>query len=240
MAWDNYLFALQHGSVSLLDGWLWKGISNYQQWPDLTMTHIPIPLSNYQVMEVMPETLQSYDLVYADSPIQFHFLFVIGFYVYSIISMFSGLEPRQSDYYQMLCHHFITLGLVCFSWKFDLFRIGALILILHDISDPFMELAKINLYLGKQIWADFWFGVFTIVFLVSRWIYYPFYIVFPTIQYTYSPEGIEKSSQVPFSNLAIMGLIGLLILHIYWGYLILCMVVRVLKSKKVGDDIRDE
>ena len=49
----------------------------------------------------------------------------------------------------MFFHHLVTMILVGCSYLLGYFRIGVIVMILHDISDPIMEIAKIFHY-GKN------------------------------------------------------------------------------------------
>jgi ceramide synthetase len=71
-----------------------------------------------------------------------------GSYAYATISVF--VEPRQKDFAMMVAHHLVTLFLISSSYFHGFFRVGAPILLLHDMSDPFMELAKMFLYSGMN------------------------------------------------------------------------------------------
>ena len=53
-------------------------------------------------------------------------------------------------------------------------------MLLHDVSDIFLEGAKLFNYAygdGESIWTDVFFGCFAVVFGVSRLIYFPFYVL---------------------------------------------------------------
>lgn len=51
----------------------------------------------------------------------------------------------------MLIHHTTTIFLIITSYLWGFHRIGCVILLLHDMSDPFMEVAKASLYAGAQL-----------------------------------------------------------------------------------------
>jgi hypothetical protein len=57
-------------------------------------------------------------------------------------------------------------------------RFGAVVMVLHDMSDPLMEIAKLCLYSGQQGRANFWFASFAVTFIASRCYVYPKYIIF--------------------------------------------------------------
>ena len=63
----------------------------------------------------------------------------------------------------------------CFFCSF--FRIGAIILALHDASDVFMETAKIFKYSEKEFGASVCFALFAVSWLLLRLIYFPFWII---------------------------------------------------------------
>ena len=177
----------------------------------------------------------------AASPIMFHYQLSAAFYIYSSILLAFDLEgPKQKDKYQMLTHHAITLFLIAFSWYFQLARVGAIILVIHDFADPFMELAKMSLYSGRQLMANLWFAAFSLSFLVTRWILLPFVVIYPCFHYVATDDGWQKAQLLPGWWLPLAGLCGLQALHLFWGSLLIKMVIETLVNGDVGDDIRDE
>ena len=73
----------------------------------------------------------------------------MGFYVFSTIAIF--FEPKMKDFYQMFFHHLVTMALLGCSYALGYFRIGVIVLILHDVSDPLMEIAKVFNYVKKDL-----------------------------------------------------------------------------------------
>jgi hypothetical protein len=75
----------------------------------------------------------------------------IGFGSY-LYALFNSIEPGQSlfDLGVMVFHHFVTLFLLAVSYIAGFYRIGCVVLILHEVSDPFMEIAKMFKYSGYQ------------------------------------------------------------------------------------------
>ena len=99
----------------------------------------------------------------------------------------------------MVVHHSVSLFLLAFAFCFGFQRVGCVLMLYHEASDPFMELAKMCVYMGYQkvrwfdeillvaqltrSWlfqmADVLFGLFALVFIVSRDIQYPINVIWP-------------------------------------------------------------
>jgi hypothetical protein len=66
------------------------------------------------------------------------------------------------------------------AFKFSIysfFRIGSIILALHDASDVFMEAAKVFKYFEKELAASVFFGLFAISWFILRLIFFPFWVI---------------------------------------------------------------
>jgi ceramide synthetase len=99
-----------------------------------------------------------------------------GFYVYSIGALVAW-ETRRKDFAVMMSHHVITSTLIGVSYLTGFFRIGIIILALHDASDVFLETAKLCKYTEKELGASLFFGLFATSWLLLRLIYFPFWII---------------------------------------------------------------
>ncbi|KAL5163035.1 LAG1 longevity assurance 2 [Glycine soja] len=70
---------------------------------------------------------------------------------------------------------------VCFllltTTFFSFFRVGSIILALHDASDVFMEAAKVFKYSGREFGASVCFGFFAVSWLILRLIFFPFWVI---------------------------------------------------------------
>lgn len=163
-----------------------------------------------------------------------------GFYAYSIVSLLAWETPRK-DSAVMMFHHIITSILIAVSYLSCFFRIGTIILALHDTSDVFVELAKICKYSEKELAASISFGVFAITWLLERLIFFPFWIIRAVSMEILEP--LKKYSSHPYTLYSVFNsmLLMLLACHIYWWKLICKMIFRQLHNKgKVGEDIRSD
>lgn len=173
-------------------------------------------------------------------PLKIFYMCQCGFYMYSIAALVAW-ETRRKDFAVMMSHHVITVFLISFSYITGFFRIGSIILALHDANDVFMEAAKVFKYSEKELGASVFFGLFALSWLILRLIFFPFWVISATsndLQYYLKlSDPYHKSMYYIFNTM----LITLLIFHVYWGILICSMIMRQLKNKgKVGEDIRSD
>ena len=62
-----------------------------------------------------------------------------------------GLDTSIQDFWEMFIHHVATLALLTLSWSNHMHRMGSLVLIVHDLADHWMELAKLAKYAGYMV-----------------------------------------------------------------------------------------
>jgi ceramide synthetase len=99
--------------------------------------------------------------LYSTSLSRWYVMIESGFYISLLVG--SAFDVRRSDFWEMFFHHVVTIGLLTFSWTVNFVRGGTLILLSHDISDIFLELAKLLRYSRKYtLLANTVFGVFLI------------------------------------------------------------------------------
>ena len=69
----------------------------------------------------------------------------------------------------MMIHHNATILLMMFSWSGHFFRIGSLVMILHDVADPLLELAKMFRYAKYRWRGQHLHFIIQICFLIHDW-----------------------------------------------------------------------
>ncbi|KAJ3131178.1 Ceramide synthase 3 [Physocladia obscura] len=146
--------------------------------------------------------------------------YYIGFgnYTYQTLTLMS--HPRQSDFWGVVLHHFTTVAVISASYICGFTRIGVIILLLHDCSDPFMEFAKCNMYLNHQKIADNMFTLFAIVFIVTRNVLFP-YVIYSAHENSILEDGTRMPRGHGEWGLFCLGCLWILaILNFYWGYLV--------------------
>lgn len=165
----------------------------------------------------------------------FYYHIELGSYVHQLL----WTEVNLSDFWEMFAHHIITIALIVTSFITNYWRVGTSILFLHDLSDVFLEGCKVLNYTSKppsRRWikdyiVDPGFGLFTVVFFVTRLVLYPRYILYSVIVEGYKVYGCEWGGCPLFIGL----LVALQGLHIFWFYLIMRMVVKLFMGQMDGD-----
>lgn len=163
-----------------------------------------------------------------------------GFYIYSIAALLLW-ETRRKDFSVMMSHHIITVFLIGYSYITRFFRIGSVVLAVHDASDVFLEGAKILKYSGKELGASVLFGMFAMSWLILRLVIFPFWVIRATsihlLDALRPSEAFDMGVYYIFNTL----LLNLLVFHIYWWILIFNMIMRQLKNRgQLGEDIRSD
>lgn len=163
--------------------------------------------------------------------IWWYYMVSMAFYWSLCVSQF--FDVKRKDFWQMFIHHIATILLMCLSWVVNVFRVGCLVLVIHDSADIFLEAAKLTKYSGYQKLCDVIFAIFTVLWIVTRLGFFPFWIIKHT--------SIDAPTIVPmfpayyiFNSL----LCVLLVLHIFWTYLILKIVHNSLNAGQMDGDIR--
>jgi len=163
---------------------------------------------------------------------QLYYLGELGFYFHSLYAHLF-LEVKRSDYWQLLAHHVVTIGLIYFSYQAKFYRIGLAILVLHDTNDWIFEIGKTYVYREKQTTANVWFGLLLLSWIATRLGLFPFKVLYSTL---FEAPGLVTCKPPPYWLPFNVALSFLLILHIYWFFLMLRLAYRLLI---VGEDAAD-
>lgn len=162
-------------------------------------------------------------------PLKFkiYYFYEISFYMTELITIF--YEPKKKDFFQMVAHHITTLFLMYLSFDIRYIHFGVVILLLHDISDPLLELAKVEHYVKKDSIANTTIFIFTAVFIVSRLFIYPRFIVYQVWLY------VKKDISTWPNWTLILLLLFLQVMHIIWTGYILMLFVKLINGEKLED-----
>ncbi|XP_020833814.1 ceramide synthase 4-like isoform X2 [Phascolarctos cinereus] len=161
------------------------------------------------------------------------FLLEIVFYLSLLLTLF--FDVKRKDFKEQIIHHFVAITLIFCSYSANFLRIGALVLLLHDVSDVLLEAGKMFNYAKWKYSCDITFLVFALVFFVSRLIFFPTKVIYTTYHYS------RLYFQLYFGFYFFNGLLMILqILHIFWFSLICRMLFQFILARGVQNDIRSD
>ncbi|XP_062299415.1 ceramide synthase 2 [Scomber scombrus] len=161
-----------------------------------------------------------------------YYILEMSFYGSLLFSV--AFDVKRKDFQEQIIHHLATLVLLSFSWCVNYIRIGTLVMLVHDASDVLLESAKLFNYAKWEKTCNTLFVLFAIVFLVTRLIIFPFWLIHCT--WVYPVQRYPAFFGYYFFNVM---LVVLLCLHIFWAYLILCMIRKFVFGTLTGDERSD-
>ncbi|KAK1617727.1 hypothetical protein QYE76_023244 [Lolium multiflorum] len=169
------------------------------------------------------------------------YMYAAGFYTYSIFALMFW-ETRRADFGVSMSHHVATVVLIILSYVFRFARVGAIVLAIHDASDVFLEIGKMSKYSNCDWLANFAFLLFVVSWVLLRLTYFPFWILRSTsYEVLLTLDKKKHNFDGPIYYYVFNSLLfSLLVLHIYWWVLIYRMLVRQIKTRNVGDDVRSD
>ncbi|XP_036596370.1 ceramide synthase 4-like [Trichosurus vulpecula] len=183
---------------------------------------------------VQPQTVWN---GYPKQPLQpalyWWYLLELSFYFSLLLTL--TFDVKRKDFKEQVIHHFVTITLILFSYSANFLRIGALVLLLHDVSDIFMEACKMLIYTQWSRARDIMFVVFALVFFVSRLILFPIKVLYTT-SYTFLTN-YQVFFGYYFANALLMILQSL---NAFWFFLILRMFYKLLSEGQVKNDVRSD
>ncbi|RQM16834.1 hypothetical protein KXD40_005926 [Peronospora effusa] len=191
----------------------------------------------------------------ASEGLRWYYMIYLSYWLQSIDFMLNITNKhytiKRKDNAEMLVHHFATISLMLFSYYVDLTKIGLCVLMIHDVNDLLLETAKVFVYLQWETVANVFFGLFALVWFIVRWFFYSYNILHSAYAFAYrdlivriieagSFAGIEAYVWYWTWIIWLGFLCLLLVLHVYWGILIVQMVIKALGDGNVEKDIRSD
>lgn len=82
---------------------------------------------------------------------------------------------------QVISNQYITIMLESRFTHGRFFRVGCMVLLIHDVSDVLMEAAKMCKYCGAETASTVLFVVFMISWFTARLVYFPYSIIRSTL-----------------------------------------------------------
>jgi len=153
------------------------------------------------------------------------------------------LEMQRRDYWQFFSHHCVTIGLILGSYYYHFHRIGTAILLILDVGDLFYYHVKMLKYANQEKAATIGFGVFMMVWFVTRHVFYGAILYSVWFEFPkYLGIGFNEATGFDLSySMWLSFNVGLLVLQallIFWFVMIVKLAIRVLKGE-IPDDETD-
>ena len=179
---------------------------------------------------------------------RFIYRFEGAFYLQAIPMLFLW-ETKRHDRWQIFAHHVATVILIGYSYHLNILHIGILVLACHELNDIFLEMAKMARYAALPEWiSTVLFVGFAVSWFVTR-IYAFGFIVIRSTWFDTRQRALEVGEMLGLGgpveidpHVTILNglLIFLYVLHVYWSYLIVQIIVKALTPGGKLDDIREE
>lgn len=229
-----YSLSLGLGVSVLLDqAWLWPS-ANW--WTD----HALIPSSTSTQVGTLPLEIRFFYVLYCCR------------YLQGLVSVLL-LEHRRKDFWEMVVHHFTTAVLIMLSYASDYVRVGCIVMVLLDVGDPPLHVAKMCKYVSEVkgprqgFWstiADLWFGIFVLDFPTTRLGLYSYVVWSSTFElYTVATPELPWAEAVPvigWHPVACWLMLWLLLaLQVFWNFMLFKAVVRVIMKGDLQDTRSD-
>ena len=162
----------------------------------------------------------------------------IGWYIYKLFAH-AFIDRRLKDATANIIHHCTAIWLLCMSYYANVVRIGVLILLLHDPADLTLQSSKFCRLIGQEFLMNVLFLLLVLVWFATRIVIFPYHAIGACYWEFYEQHGPGWSDQ-PFMAWSIAFLSVLYVLHIYWFYLILRILMRVISGQNAKDDRSDD
>ncbi|KAI0231543.1 Ceramide synthase 1 [Lamellibrachia satsuma] len=168
-----------------------------------------------------------------------------SFYVHSIYGTLY-MDRWRKDSVVMILHHILSVFLLGFSYSIRYYKVGILIIFLHDIADVWLELTKVAVYLkdrnGKYYAVFDYISIAGFVIFGASWFLCRLYWFPLKVLHTTGHAVFNYAPPVPvpfyfFFNVMLWILLGL---NVYWFMFILNLIYRVATGQmKEVDDVRE-
>lgn len=164
--------------------------------------------------------------------IGWYYSYQIGFFVAELYAIFT--EPRRSDFFEYLAHHIVTLYLIIFSWAGYETRIGSYVLIIHDIVDIFLCFAKITNYMKTR-------DIIMVPAFLSFVASYAFFRMYCLPMLSIGLFGKTLGDHPAWASAILLYILAFALqgLHVFWFYLILRVIYRLV-FMGVKNDVRSD
>ncbi|KRX80673.1 Transmembrane 9 superfamily member 3 [Trichinella sp. T6] len=155
------------------------------------------------------------------------------------------MEQWRKDSKVMVFHHLLAITLLSFSWAARYDQVGILVLFLHDVSDVFLECAKIFKYLKFRdnthySFCEFLSNASFVIFTASWFIFRLYWFPLKVLYTSFYGSVFLGPDDLPFIPVFNFMLWLLFFINIYWFHFILMLIYNLATGKfKELEDSRE-
>ncbi|XP_072321036.1 ceramide synthase 2 [Eucyclogobius newberryi] len=164
-----------------------------------------------------------------------YWYYILEMSFYGSLLLRVAFDIKRKDFREQIVHHCATLVLLSFSWCANYIRVGTLVMLVHDASDVLLESAKMFNYAKWERTCQGLFVLFAVVFMWTRLVIFPFWLIH--CAWVYPPLVFPPFFGYYFFNAMLLVLQAL---HVFWAYLILRMVQKMLFGQLLKDERSDD
>jgi ceramide synthetase len=167
--------------------------------------------------------------------IKYYYMFQLGYHTQSLL--FQVGMTHRNDLLEMVLHHFCAIFLLVLSYLSNFYRVGVLVLFVHDLADITGYAIKTSVDTSyTKVTISVYLSLLT-VWGYTRLYVYPFTIIASVNKFYESllANGEAGTSKAQIVRLQQIMLSVLYLLHIYWYIMFLIMGASFLKTGKTRD-----
>ncbi|KAI0347087.1 longevity assurance proteins LAG1/LAC1 [Trametopsis cervina] len=217
----------------------WSAVYYTLQWSYGLYVHRNLPTKVLNPVDVWI----NYPHLPLAGPLKFYYLTQNAFYIHQILIL--NAEARRKDHWQMMTHHVITVVLMLGSYFYNYTRVGCLVMMLMDLCDIFLPIAKMLRYLNLSTICDVVFVCFMLSWFITRHVLCLFTIksaysdaprIIPRIWDPSRGHFMTKGVYIGFNAM----LISLQLIQLMWFAIICRVAYRVVTGEGADDSRSDE
>ncbi|XP_065206283.1 ceramide synthase 5-like [Planococcus citri] len=189
------------------------GLSTF--WKEPWLTDWDLCWMNHPNQELSPE-------------IWWFYMISLAFYVSMFMSQW--FDPKRRDLWPTSLQHFIIVLFLAVSWICNFYRIGIIVLLLHDVSDALIQGGKAAKYVKSSKISTCVYVILLCTWTTTRILIYPLWLLHSAL--FRGPTVLLKT--FPAFHFLNSLLITLFVVHLYRSYLIAKVLVKGVSLDKVN------
>jgi len=208
----------------------------------------------YLIMERLPTYWYNTEAFWIGYPhwemkpqLKLYYLMQTSYWTQQLLILVLRLEKPRKDYYELVCHHFVTIWLVGWSYLVNMTLIGNAVFLSMDLPDTALALSKVLNYMQREVAK-----VFAFAGLIVAWSYFRIYLnlkMLWSVLFEFDLIPAEAKQWAPETGAWLVWwmkyqmfapLLLLQFLNLFWYFLILRIAFRALWTGDPDDDRSDD